>query len=171
MTDSEILQMLLAKDQIREKIYRYCRGVDRCDLDLACSIFAPEAHCDYGDAWDGDAPGCMEAIIDAHLGGVATSHQVTNVTIKVDGDAAVSEAYCIAIVQSNSPEDGDVIATHVRSRYNDTWTCVDGEWLITERIVSGDVTWMGYLTPFMMDQYNTARGESFADDPSYRINH
>jgi hypothetical protein len=46
MDDTQTLariRALIDKDEIRDVIYRYCRAVDRCDLELMLSCYRPDA--------------------------------------------------------------------------------------------------------------------------------
>ena len=35
------LQVLLDKQEIHKVLMRYCRGIDRCDAELLCSVYQP----------------------------------------------------------------------------------------------------------------------------------
>ncbi|MDH4365910.1 MAG: nuclear transport factor 2 family protein, partial [Acidimicrobiia bacterium] len=50
------LDDLLAKEEIREVLFRYCRGIDRLDFDLVESCYHPGAYDDHG-TYQGDVPG------------------------------------------------------------------------------------------------------------------
>src|SRR5262245_13177465 len=90
------LDLMLEKLAIREALTTYCRAADRIDRDLAMTVFHPDARIDYPGMCTGTRDDFFAWIFDSHIGYQATSHQVTNMTIKVDGDRAVSEAYVIA---------------------------------------------------------------------------
>jgi hypothetical protein len=42
------LARVIDQQEIRDVIYRYCRGIDRRDFDLVRSCYHPEAHDDHG---------------------------------------------------------------------------------------------------------------------------
>ena len=46
---NEALQRLIDKDEIRDVMARYCRGVDRADWDLVRSTYHTDAYDDHGD--------------------------------------------------------------------------------------------------------------------------
>ena len=64
----------------------------------------------------------------------ATSHQLTNVVIHLDGDRAAGGSYVTACVLAAGQ---DVV---VRGRYLDTWSCRAGVWRIDDRHYENDVT-------------------------------
>lgn len=159
------MDILAAKDAIRKKLYAYCRSVDRLDKELGYSVFAEDGTADYGSTYNGPARGVIDLILLQHSHCKYTSHQISNVTIKVDGDRAASEAYCTAAVEVAAP-DGKLFLTIPRVRYNDLWACREGDWVIVKRVVSGDIT---YTTTIEKEipQYNTSRGDQ--SDASFGI--
>ena len=46
---------LLAKEEIREVILRYARGIDRMDFDLVSACYHPDAYDDHG-TFQGNVP-------------------------------------------------------------------------------------------------------------------
>ena len=63
MTD---IEMLLAKDQMREKIYLYSRCMDRCDNDLCDEIFTVDSIMDYPPDYQGNARGFCQWAENTH---------------------------------------------------------------------------------------------------------
>ena len=47
-TDTNAVDQLVAKEAVRDVVYRYCRGIDRLDLDLVRSCYHPDATDDHG---------------------------------------------------------------------------------------------------------------------------
>jgi hypothetical protein len=138
--DTAALQALLAKQEITEILYRYCRAFDRIDDDLARSVWHANGTCNYSNRTDGPdmlfrdylAPSTVtRAKFRNH------SHQVTNILIELDGDSAASEAYFTASLQAQ-PKNG-VITEHLyRGRYLDRWARREGRWAIDHRQVIFD---------------------------------
>lgn len=137
MTD---LEMLLAKDHIREKIYLYSRCMDRCDNDLCDAIFTEDSKLYYPPDFQGNgrqfcawAEGNHRTMYDY------TSHQYTDVIIRFKSDTeAVSETYGILSLfgregaMGAKPNKRKVLTIH--NRYIDRWQkCADGQWRICER--------------------------------------
>lgn len=88
---------LLAQADIREVILRYARGIDRCDWALVDSCFHKDAIDDHG-GYSGSAAGFIERMRDRHgAGGIDMSmHFIGNISVRVDGERAAAESYCVA---------------------------------------------------------------------------
>jgi hypothetical protein len=130
---------LLAKQEIRDVMMRYCRGVNRLDMDLVRSCFHP-------DAWENHGPfnGPAEEFC-AGLGeGLAknflfTFHFLGNSLVEIEGDRAAHETYFVGYHRLPSDESGierDVLFggryLAVNERRN------GGPWLIASRTVVHD---------------------------------
>jgi hypothetical protein len=126
---------LADREAIRDCLYRYCRGIDRCDAGLLRSAFWP-------DALDSHAMPGKPAInaydfitrvmprLDAMQ---RTQHQITNNLIRIDGNEAAVESYFWAVHQEvRGDELQDVAAS---GRYLDKFACREGEWRIAHRHV------------------------------------
>lgn len=131
------LRELLAKQEITEALYTYCRAVDRVDRELGYSIWNEGAEVDYGEAiFVGTARGVIEHICDSHLQGIAHSHQIANVIIKLDGDRAFSEAYVNSGMRMM--HEGELLQVNTRGRYLDRWSRQGGRWGIDRRVFVND---------------------------------
>ncbi len=125
---SDTLETLIAKQAITEVLHRYCYAVDRMDPELGAQIWHPDGLAHYGpDIYEGSGAGFIDWVYESHSHADATSHQVTNIMIEVDGDTATSETYVTACLRMGST---DIVA---RGRYQDTWSCRDGVWRIDVR--------------------------------------
>lgn len=133
---SDVQEMLVAKQAITEVLYRYCHAVDRINPDLGSRIWHPDGLAHYDGVFDGTGTGFMEFVLDSHRKTEATSHQLTNVLIDVDGERATSESYVTACVRAGGT---DIV---VRGRYSDTWSRRAGEWRIDERHYRHDIVQM-----------------------------
>lgn len=135
------LDELAAKQAITEVLYRYCRSLDRMDVALYGTVFAPGAPLDYGDYFSGTAEEFRDWVWAAHESMQAHSHQITNVLVELDpsGDAAVSEAY-ITVCLRTRPAGGAVTDIVDRGRYLDRWSRgPNKEWRIAARRFRSDV--------------------------------
>lgn len=135
------LDELTAKQAIHEALYRYCRSLDRMDVALYATVFAPGAELDYGDHFAGTAEEFREWVWTAHEGMQAHSHQITNVLVELDpsGARAVSEAY-VTVCLRTRPVGGAAMDIVDRGRYLDRWTKGrDGSWRIAHRRFRSDV--------------------------------
>jgi hypothetical protein len=127
-TDS--LQALVDKDEIRDVIYRFCRGTDRNDRELVRSCYHPDANDNHGiyngpgiDLYDTMNAGPQPDVLSHHLG---------QVDIKLEGDIAKVETYCTATMINK-----DMLSTIV-TRFLDRFEKRDGEWKIADRFVAFD---------------------------------
>ena len=117
--------------QIRNVLYRYCRGVDRLDLELVRSCYWPGAHDDHG-AFKGDVDEFIDWIAKLLPRNAVTTHQLTNILIEGDGDDLASvETYGMADHQTpgGPPQHNSTICF----RYLDRFERRDGEWRIADR--------------------------------------
>ena len=128
----DALRESLDRQAITELIYQYCRAVDRLDPDLGAAIWHDGGKIDLGPLWRGTGREWMDFTCDIHRRQVLVhSHRISNVTIRIDGDQASSEAYLNATVRMYEDE---VLKqwTHW-GRYIDQWSWRDGRWGIDVR--------------------------------------
>ena len=94
--------VLVAKRAITEALYRYCVAVDRMDEDSWRQVWHHDATAHYENMFDGPATSLMTWIFETHRSCEATSHQISNVLIALDGQSATSESYVTACIRSGS---------------------------------------------------------------------
>lgn len=129
------IQELLDKQEIHEVLMRYCRGVDRRDLDLLLSAFHPDALDEHG-IFDGNAHEFARMAVDMLEQFTATSHMIVNEYAQIDGDSAHVESYVLACHRSE--RDGERIDMTMGARYVDRFERRDGHWKISHRAVLHD---------------------------------
>ena len=120
--------------QIQEILYRYCRAIDRIQMDILASVF----HTDAGISRNGTPFPVADFIAEVakrHPTVPKASHMVTSFLIDFTGpDSAFCESWCLAVEQR--PNDGDPSQSTdhvVRVRYGDKFERRDGVWRIAER--------------------------------------
>ncbi|WP_030477381.1 nuclear transport factor 2 family protein [Lentzea albidocapillata] len=118
-------------DLIREVVSRYCRGVDRLDLDLVRSAYHPGG-IDHHTGFDGTVDEYLEWVGAALRRLSGTMHIIGNHLAEVSGDVAVSETYGTA-VHWGEPADDPRRNFTTGFRYVDLMTRVAGRWAIRER--------------------------------------
>ena len=137
-TREAALDELIAKQEIRDMMMRYCRGVNRLDMDLVRSCFHPDAWEDHG-SFRGEAAAFCDGLGEGLKYFAFTFHFVGNSLIEIEGDRAAHETYFIAYDRLPADDSGvekDVIfggrylAVHERRN--------GGPWLIAERAVMHD---------------------------------
>lgn len=155
---------LADKQQIAEKLYTYCRAVDRIDRELGYSIWNEGAQVDYGPAiYVGSGRGVIDYICDAHLNGTVHSHQIANILVWLDGEEAVSEAYVNSAMRM--VHEGQLIQVNTRGRYLDRWSKRQGDWGIDHRTFVNDLDEVRPATAGSIPpRLRLDRG-----DPSYRL--
>lgn len=134
MADLEArLQELFDKQAITEKLYEYCRSMDRLDEELGKNCFHADSVADYGEMFRGSGAGFVEMCMKAHPMFKSHAHQLANILIWLDGpDRARSESYVDATLRRIG-EDGKPFDIRNLGRYVDEWERRDGEWRIAKR--------------------------------------
>jgi SnoaL-like domain len=127
------LTALIDQQEIRDVIYRYCRGIDRRDYELVRRCYHPDATDD-----NGDFRGNVDEFIAYVAGNLPryerTMHFIGNVLVEVSGDAARAESYLVAyhrLPASSSKPERDFV---VNLRYVDDFERRGGEWRIATRV-------------------------------------
>jgi hypothetical protein len=124
------LDEIAAKLEINEALARYCRGIDRCDLETLKSVFWSDAITDYGDG-DAKAWAWCENVVTALRRMEHTQHAISNVLIDLHGDTANVETYCRAYHETRA--DNGFREMMVGGRYLDRFMRRNGEWRILHR--------------------------------------
>ncbi len=167
------LDVLAAKDEIRDVLYRYARAVDRKDEELLKSCY----HSDGVDAhWSfiGNGREFAEEILKPHQMGQVPNfkHFITNILIEVSGDRAFCESSYL-FSQTLWLDEGQASTLTNEGRYLDVFERFEGEWRIRWRLLVPEAG--GWSFPIMApgaeglpipNKYQ--RAASFPDDPVYR---
>lgn len=168
---TEGLQQLLDREAIRDCIYRYCRGVDRAELEALRDSYWPDAHDSHG-AYKGPASGFIEMAQAVFRSGARNVHQVSNILIEFTGEGqAVVESYFNAL-QRGPDREGVVRQYLLCGRYCDRFEKRGAEWRVADRTVVYD--WVEEQTPPAENE--AARfgprqpiGTAFPHDPIYGL--
>lgn len=129
------IQNLIDREAIRDALYRYCRGIDRCDVETLKSAYWPEAVDNHvffnGNAWE-----FAEWVVPLLRGRDQTMHMITNAMIRIDGAVAFVESQYVGYERVRSAKRGlsDMFAG---GRYLDRMEKRGEEW----RIIHRDVVW------------------------------
>jgi ketosteroid isomerase-like protein len=130
--DSRAIALIADESAIRKTIYRGARGLDRRDFDLVRSCYHEDASVEYG-RFRGPIGEFVETLPEAFRSYGSLMHFIGNVLIEIDGDEAVSEAYCLAFHCAHPGSDGGEEERVARLRYVDRFERRDGEWRIAHR--------------------------------------
>jgi hypothetical protein len=160
------LDLVLAKDEISQQIYNYSRSHDRFDRDLALQMMHPDGK------WAGMTREEWVAAAWKNNGAFAAqSFQMTNSTIKVTGDTAVSETYGFAPVRRPTKEGDKTMITEIFvTRYLDRWSKRNGRWALDERRLLVDMH-MNVVEDLNPSQAIQQRSDGRRDrmDPVYEL--
>lgn len=156
MTLERMVQEVADRQAIERVLRRYCRGVDRADVETLKSVFHSDAvNEDRGSVtnaheWVAHVIPTLQAMF------AGTMHHITNFDIQLDGDRAVAECYYIAYHELRRDEAllrafaGDSYVERMRAagrldggheyigkgRYFFRFERRDGEWRMTLRIAT-----------------------------------
>lgn len=162
MDDALTIEQLVARENIRDSLLRYCRGVDRCDEALIKSAFHPDSRDDHGN-FDGRSWDLAEQLVRAKSSGTQFTVHLTGIPYVElrSGDTATSETYVVATQRANGEERVRIFV----GRYLDYHECRDGQWRIARRRIVHD--WSGYLKADALEQDMSpyAQGARGDDDP------
>lgn len=168
------IDRLVARADIQDLLWRYCRGIDRCDADLVRSVYHPGATDDHG-IFVGDAEEFAAMVVPMlEQTYRCTQHQLSNMMIEIDGDRARAETYFTAYhrehdASEGSPDSGAEPRMVVfGGRYLDELERRDGRWGIVARVVAHD--WSdAYPLTLYPDVDKFVQGAGIDGDPSARL--
>lgn len=132
----ERLQALADREAIRDCLYRYCRGIDRCDEEALRSAYWPDGTDRHG-AYQGSAAGFVDAALQQLRTAGRMVHLVGNILIELHGDQAAVESYFVAF-QEEKAADGGASETLLCGRYVDRFEKRGDEWRVAARTVAYD---------------------------------
>ncbi|GAA4353697.1 hypothetical protein GCM10023165_44140 [Variovorax defluvii] len=165
-TEARLLALLDERD-IRDVLLRYCRGVDRCDTELIASCYHDDAIDDHGN-WVAHGRDAARGIVERVKPGTDPAmHFLGNVRIEVDGDTAFTESYLLAF-RAFGRDDKRYTRTRAL-RFVDRFTRRNGEWRISERMVTDDWNRIDEVIEAMQEADQFRYGSKDRDDPVYAI--
>ncbi len=131
------LEMLQAKDAIRDLVLRYCRAIDRRDYAALPALYHDDATDDHSPMYCGSAAGYLEWLPSMLETMTVTSHMVQNHLIAVEGDRAEGEVVMISyhLTKDESGQDVEII---IGGRYLDRYERRDGIWRFAHRKIVMD---------------------------------
>lgn len=111
-------------------LIRYATGIDRRDWALFGTVFAADCDLDYGEigSWT-TATAITEFMRLSHEAAGHTLHRISNVTIDVDGDRAVTRCYVDALIFAPDNSSG----VNAIGFYDDDFVRTAAGWRIARR--------------------------------------
>lgn len=164
------IRELLAREAIRDCLYRYCRGIDRMDEAALRSAYWPDGEDRHG-PYQGSAVGFIDWAL-ATLPSIERGiHQIHNILIEFREGGAAVESYFSAFQRQPGPE-GGMKQWDMKGRYLDWFVERDGEWRVLRRQVVFD--WVEELplpTASEAERFGLRQpiGSRWPDDPVYSI--
>lgn len=130
----EQVARLQDREDIRDCLARYSRGVDRLDRDLVLSAYHPDALDDHG-KFIGSAEEFVDWAFAMHREfHVAHQHALLNQTCELDGDVAHTETYFLFASMNRAGQPWSMSG----GRYIDRLERRDGRWAIAHRVCVRD---------------------------------
>lgn len=159
---NDTLATLIAKEQIRELVLLYSRGVDRKDPALLRTLYTEDATDTHDDTFDGSAEDYVRFLESAFPYMRYSGHHVCNHLISVDGDEGEGEVYAIAYHLIPDGQGGwieDFMCVRYIDRYRKE---SDGRWRFAQRVVTYDLR---SQRPAQGPQAD----EALPEDPSFTV--
>lgn len=125
------LAQLADHEEIRQALYRYCRGADRRDEVLLRSAYHPGARDRHG-RFDGPAED-FAAYVAGNAKHRSVQHLIGNILIELAGDRAEVESVFIAHLVHDGEDDIELVV--LGGRYFDLFERRDGRWAVVDRLV------------------------------------
>lgn len=139
MSMDKKLAELIAKDEIRELVLQYSRGVDRKDGPLLRTLYAKGAEDHHDISFTGDAEAYIDFLEQSFPYMPYSGHHVCNHMISVDVDAGEGEGEVYAIAYHAIPDgQGGMKEDFMCVRYIDRYCVEDGRWMFAKRVVHYD---------------------------------
>ena len=132
MTNLELhMERLIDREAIRDCLFRYCRGIDRCDRALLQSAYWPDGT-EHHQSVSGNAYDFIEWCLPLTARAVRTMHSIANTLIELKRPKAKVESQFHAN-ECMRRKDGSSFEMFVGGRYLDTLERRGEEWRILER--------------------------------------
>lgn len=130
-TRDELIDEIIAKEQIRELAQLYCRADDRGDLELMAKVYHEDATDSHGINTSGTLEEYFDLIKKYRPLMEEIQHHTTNHLISVDGDEAEGEAYVLSYLGFTNETGKRVVIQG--GRYLDRYSKREGTWRIAHR--------------------------------------
>jgi hypothetical protein len=130
----EAVRKLTDREEIRDCVARYCRGVDRFDRELILSAFHADALDEHG-KFVGHPHEFVEWALGQHeTSHLSHEHYMLNHLCELDGDTAHAETYFLFVSMNRNGK----TLTMGGGRYMDRFERRDGRWAIAARVTLRD---------------------------------
>ncbi|GGM94377.1 hypothetical protein GCM10011609_34820 [Lentzea pudingi] len=164
------IEELLARTEIHDVLLRYCRGLDRVDMNLVRGAFHDDAWVQFPESLHtGSVDGFVEFLSAEMPRFVRTMHFLGNSLIDFDGpDVAHVETYLQADHQGSDEHHWKNDTVKLWARYLDRFEKRDGAWRIARRKLSVDWMYRYPTTGWFDDHPDASVRLRDGNDPSLR---
>jgi hypothetical protein len=182
-TDDYSPERLADRAQIQDVMYRWCRAIDRLDVDGIRRVFHPDAIDNHG-PFVGGVDALIAWLTERHRTIPFSMHLVSNLLIEFAGpDSALVETYIFATLRYSAEGkaalaaftggvaggEGSATDSLAWARYIDRFERRGGEWRIARRTVAFDSGMMSDVPPDApVFDPSWAVGRRDKDDPIYK---
>lgn len=126
------------REAIRDVMFRYAHGIDRCDPKVLKSVYWPEGIDDHGD-FVGKRDEFVEWVMPSLRNSMSvTQHLIGNILIRIDGTIAKVETYFQSFQRWEKPDGQPAEDLVIGGRYLDSMEKRGKEWRVTHRVVAFD---------------------------------
>jgi hypothetical protein len=162
------IEELTARVEIHDVLLRYCRGLDRVDMQLVRGSFHPDAWIQFPESLhQGSLDGFVEFLSAEMPRFVRTMHFLGNSLIEFDGpEVAHVETYLEADHQGSESHHWKNETVKLWARYLDRFELRDGKWLIARRRLSVDWMYRYHADRWFDDHPDASGGSRNGNDPS-----
>ncbi|HTH27264.1 MAG TPA: nuclear transport factor 2 family protein [Sphingobium sp.] len=138
--DQKALEALIAKDEIRDLVLLYSRGVDRKDATLLRTLYTRDGVDNHGDNFQGSADDYVAFLVNAFSFIRYSGHHVCNHLISVDVEKGEGEGEVYVAAWHVLPDGKNGwIEDLMLVRYLDHYAREDGRWRFARRDVTFDM--------------------------------
>lgn len=127
---------MMSRQEIRDTLARYARGVDRADAAMLKSCYHEDAIEEHGPNYSGSAMAYIDGAMERLQGMGELAHYICNSHIELEGDTAWVETYVITFARVKG-EGGDM-DTFTGGRLCDKFERRNDQWLIAYRKITFD---------------------------------
>ena len=137
-TEQSAVATLIAKEEIRELVLLYSRGVDRKDIALLRTLYTKDGTDHHDSFFSGTAEAYVDALEQSLPHMRYSGHHVCNHLISVNGDEGEGEVYAIAwhLIPDGK---GGWVEDIMCVRYIDRYRKEGGHWRFATRVVTFDL--------------------------------
>ena len=132
----ERLDAFLAREEIRDVLMRYGRGVDRGEAELLKSCYHPGAIEEHGSTYAGPADAYIDAAVPRIHKMGTLAHYICNIHISLEGERAYVESYVLTFARFE--KNGTSYDTFTGGRLCDRFERRNGEWKVAHRKMAFD---------------------------------